>query len=114
MYLAILLTEKPTGHLTIKRLLIYWTSVLLEVFLMTNLKSVILSLIRARFPLEKENKLFSDNITSAILNIPTRPFTIKEVGAVIKKSESKEGARLYFHNQSNTAGNGNKIHHPTM
>jgi hypothetical protein len=46
---------------------------------------------------------------------PARPFTIKEVRAVIKNLNQDVGLRP--HKQQNIAEiarNGNKVHHPTM
>jgi hypothetical protein len=50
--------------------------------------------------LEEENKLLSDIIITAILDTPTKFFTIKEVRN--KKSKSKEGTELRSHNQSSS------------
>jgi hypothetical protein len=49
-----------------------------------------LSLTRAR--LEEKNMLFSDDIISATLDTPTRPFTIKEMRAIIKNLNPKKMA----------------------
>jgi hypothetical protein len=40
--------------------------------------------------LEEENKLLSDNTISAILDTPTKPFSIREVSAVIKNLNPKK------------------------
>jgi len=47
----------------------------------------------------EENKLLSDDTTSAIQDILTRPFIVKEVKAVIKHLNPKKSVRLRSHNQ---------------
>jgi len=67
--------------------------------------------------LEKENKLLSDIITIAILDISMKSFTVKEVQVVIKNLNLKNSAGLRSHNQSNPANvakNKNKIHQSTL